>query len=126
MKMVLNTVILILLSFVVLSAQNQVAEELPKPIGGMKELQKNIVYPEEARKNGISGKVIIEATIDEKGNVVKTKILQSADTALDKSAVKAIEKTKFTPGKKANKAVKTTVAIPMMFKLDSDKKKSKK
>lgn len=126
MKKFVSTAILFFLSFIVLTAQTKVVDEMPTPVGGIMGIQKNVVYPENARKNGISGKVIVEATIDENGNVVKTKILKSADASLDEAAVKAIENTKFTPAKKDNKTVKMIVAIPIMFKLDSDKKKSQK
>lgn len=43
--------------------------------------------------------------------------MQSVNKELDKAAVTAIKKTKFTPAMKDNKPVKCEIAIPVKFKL---------
>ena len=126
MKMLFNTSIIFLFTFILLSAQTKEVDKVPTPLGGMKALQKNVVYPEDARKNGITGKVIVEATVDERGNVIKTKLLASVDPGLDGAAIKAIEMTKFIPAEKDNKKVKSNVTIPIMFRLNGDAKKTGK
>ena len=88
-----------------------------EPMADMALLQKNVVYPEMARKGGIEGKVIVRALIDKKGKVLKTEIEKSDSKILDQSAINAIRKTKFTPATKDNKPFKFWVTIPVMFKL---------
>lgn len=75
------------------------------------------VYPEEARKQGLEGDVIIEATLDEAGKVKEAKVLRGVD-GLNHAALDAIKQWAWEPvvvdGKP--KAVKYTVTI--RFKLD--------
>ncbi len=79
------------------------------------------VYPQVAKLAGIQGKVYVEATIDEKGNVVETKILKSDHESLEAAAVDAIKNTKFNPGvSKSNKKVKAKVVVPIVFKLEGN------
>jgi len=93
-------------------------EQMPKPIGGIKAIQKKIKYPESAKEEGIEGKVFILAFIDEKGNVVHTRVLKGIGGGCDKAAVKAVEETKFIPGRQRGKAVKVQVTVPILFKLN--------
>lgn len=104
-----------------LFAQDKLDKE-PFPAGGMGELASKVKYPEEAKKDNIQGKVIIQTVVDEKGDVVETKVLQSLGHGCDETALAAIKATKFTPGEKDGKKVKATVVIPISFKLDSNKK----
>jgi TonB family protein len=55
------------------------------------------IYPENCVKNEIEGIVILEATTDEKGNVVDAKVLRSAHPELDKSAIEAVKQWKYAP-----------------------------
>lgn len=75
------------------------------------------VYPEEARKQGLDGEVIVEATIDEVGKVKEVKVLRGVD-GLNQAALDAVKQWTYEPvvvdGKP--KAVKFTVTI--RFKLD--------
>ena len=103
-------------------SQTKEADKMPSPVGGIMAIAKNVVYPEEAKKAGVEGKVFIEATIDENGNVIKTSVKQSIGSGFDEAAIEAIRKTKFTPGTKDGQAVKTSVTIPVQFKLDGKKK----
>ena len=54
------------------------------------------VYPEAARKAGIQGIVLLEATTDEKGNVVNVKVLKSIPE-LDRAAIDALKQWKYEP-----------------------------
>ncbi len=94
-------------------------DEPPQPIGGYASIQKNLKYPELARKAGIETSVILGALIDERGNVVKTQILSETGTKMgfEESARNAVMATKWTPAKQRDKSVKVWVAIPIRFSL---------
>ncbi len=92
-------------------------DEMPEPIGGLYAIQSKIKYPEEAKRNGVEGKVFIQAFIDETGNVVEAKIIKGVGHGLDEAALEAVKQTKFTPGKQESKPVKVQVTIPIIFKL---------
>ena len=98
-------------------AQEENLDKYPEPIGGIEGLVKNLDYPASAKDSGIEGKVFVRVIIDETGTVTETSILKSVSEDCDKAAMDAIKKTKFTPGIKDNKPVKSEVTIPIMFKL---------
>jgi len=56
----------------------------------------NPFYPEEARKAGIEGIVLLEATTNEKGDVVKVQVLKSVPQ-LDQAAIDALRQWKYAP-----------------------------
>ncbi len=90
----------------------------PEPIGGFGAIQKNLKYPEIARKAGVEGTVIIQVLIDEKGRVIKTKVLKSlGNNGCDEAAISAIRKTRWKPAMQRDKPVKVWVSIPVIFKL---------
>lgn len=93
-------------------------DEIPKPIGGIKDISNRIVYPEKAKKEGIEGKVIVKLFIDEQGNPENSEILKGVYPLLDSEARNVLMNTKFTPGRKNGKAVKVQVIIPIIFKLN--------
>lgn len=93
-------------------------DDPPQPIGGFAAIQRNLKYPEIARKAGVEGRVMVHVQIDEKGNVVNTKILQSlGNNGCDEAAVEAIKSVKWKPAMQRDRAVKVWVAIPVVFKL---------
>jgi TonB family protein len=71
-------------------------------IGIDEELRKRIKYPEEARKIGVSGKIMIIAFLDEKGNVIGTKLDQGIGFGCDEAALDAVRQTKFKPSNEKN------------------------
>ena len=118
MKTMLNiSLILFLFLGVNLFAQEEKLDKYPEPIGGIEAMIKNVVYPVSAKDAGIQGKVLVKTIIDEMGNVVETEVLEGVNADCDKAAMDAITKTKFTPGIKNYKPVKSEVVIPIMFKL---------
>ena len=58
-------------------------DELLQPVGGYDEIQKNLSYPEFARKDAIAGKVVVEALINEKGRIEEMKIVESLSVECD-------------------------------------------
>ncbi|MGZ5453892.1 MAG: energy transducer TonB [Candidatus Aminicenantales bacterium] len=86
--------------------------------------QVNPVYPEEARKTGVEGVVILEAKADEEGNVVDARILRSIPV-LDQAALDAVKQWKYEPLIIDGKARKVlfTVTVRFAFK-EGDKSKT--
>lgn len=77
------------------------------------------VYPEEALKQGIQGVVIVEATIDEKGDVVAAKALpgKNPQPLLEEAALTSVKQWKFEPVIKDGKACKVTFSVTINFAL---------
>ena len=126
MKYSLITKIITLILFsasIQLTAQEKEADVMPEIIGGMKALGKNVVYPEQAKKAQITGKVFVKAVIDVEGNVKEASIIEGVHELLNKAAIDAVKKTKFKPGMKDGKPVDVEVTIPISFKLNGEKKK---
>jgi len=74
------------------------------------------VYPEEARKAGVEGIVILEAKADEQGNVVDSRILRSVP-ALDKAAIDAVKLRKYEPLVIDGKPRKAIFTVTVRFAL---------
>lgn len=93
-------------------------DEAPQPIGGFEAIQKKLVYPEIARKAGIEGQVTVYAHINERGEVVDTKILVPlGNSGCNEAAVAAIKAVKWRPAKQRDKPVAVWVSIPVRFRL---------
>ena len=90
----------------------------PKPVGGFAAIQKNLRYPEIARKAGIEGTVMVKMLVDESGEVVVTEIAESlGDNGCDEAAVEALKSVKWKPAMQKDKPVKVWVSIPVNFRL---------
>ena len=56
----------------------------------------NPVYPEEARKNGMQGVVILNVRSDEEGRVAQIEVLKSIP-GLDQAAIEAVKQWRYEP-----------------------------
>ncbi len=74
-------------------------------------------YSEEARKAKFQGTVVLFVVVDEHGNPRDIKILRPLGLGLDEKAVEAVEKWKFSPGKKDGKPVPVQAQIEVNFRL---------
>lgn len=90
-------------------------EDIEKPPRLIRKVEP--VYPEEAKKEGIQGVVIIEATTDKQGNVIQTKILKSESSLLNQPAVDALQQWKYEPVYKDGEPVGITFTVTITFKL---------
>jgi TonB family protein len=87
----------------------------PEKISGVPPL-----YTETARRARIMGVVIVEAIIDEQGNVTETKVLKGLPMGLDLAAVEAVETWKFKPATLAGRPVPVYFILTVNFQLDVD------
>ncbi|MCD4731486.1 MAG: energy transducer TonB [Bacteroidales bacterium] len=87
-------------------------DEAPKMLSTIK-----IAYPKEAKKNGIDGIVTISVLISKTGLVEEAEIVDGIPE-LDASAIKAIKKVKFKPGKHKGKPVNVWMDVPVHFEID--------
>ncbi len=93
-------------------------DEPPTPIGGFAAIQRKVVYPDIARRAGVEGRVTVYAQVDENGNVVRTKVVQSlGPNGCDEAAVQAIRSVKWKPAKQRDRSVKVWIAVPVDFRL---------
>ncbi|HEX2832319.1 MAG TPA: TonB family protein [Thermoanaerobaculia bacterium] len=75
-------------------------------------------YTESARKARIAGVVIVEAIIDENGNVDQVKVVKGLPAGLAEAAENAVRKWKFRPGTLNGRPVATIFNLTVNFKLD--------
>lgn len=73
------------------------------------------VYPDDLRRDGVSGVVTVSILIDEKGNVTEPKVIKTTHEAFSQPALDALAKWKFKPAKQAGEAVAMRVNIPIQF-----------
>ena len=82
---------------------------------------KNIKYPSDAAKKGISGKVYVQFAVNPKGEVADVKVVKGLDPSLDKEAARVIMSSpSWVPGKQSGTKIKQQFTIPVNFKLPSD------
>jgi TonB family protein len=66
--------------------------------------------------HGLKASVQIGFLIDEKGRVVKPRIVQSSNDSFNDLAIRCVRNWEFEPGKKGGKAVSVRVVVPLRFK----------
>ena len=66
---------------------------------------------------GLEGKVIIEAVIDENGNVIDAKVFKRLGGGLDEESLHAVQTTRFSPGLQRGKPIRVRINIPVKFVL---------
>lgn len=94
-----------------------VVEQRPELIGGIEALQEIVEYPAAAKEAGIEGKVFVQFTVDEQGNVQNPQVTRGVHALLDRAALEAVEQLEFEPGKQRGQAVKVQMSLPFTFKL---------
>jgi TonB family protein len=74
-------------------------------------------YSEEARKAKHQGTVMLYVQIDPSGHATNIKVVKSLGLGLDEKAIEAVQKWKFSPGKKDGKPVTVEATIEVNFRL---------
>lgn len=105
--------------------QNQifvVVEKMPTFPGGLKTLMtylaKNIHYPEQAKKQGIQGRVFVHFVINKDGSISNVRVLKGLSPECDAEAVRAVENMPhWIPGEQKGQKVRVAFNLPIKFSL---------
>ena len=107
------------------------SEKMPSYPGGsdamIKFLVSNIKYPEEAKKNKVTGTVFVSFIVRADGSVTDVKVLRGIGSGCDEEAVRVIKlMPNWEPGVEKGKAVDVMFNLPIKFNLDDEKKEEPK
>ncbi len=97
-----------------------VVEKQPEFPDGMKAMRayidKHLVYPEEARKAGITGTVFVAFVINADGSIQDAQVLKGIGYGCDEQAVQLIlGMPHWIPGRQQGKAVRVKYNLPIRF-----------
>lgn len=102
-----------------------IVEDMPTFNGGdpaiefVKYIFHNLHYPEEAFSNGISGRVIIQFTINPDGKLINPEVVGSAGPVLDQEAIRVVSSSPlWKPGYQKGKPVNVEFTFPMNFVIE--------
>lgn len=107
-----------------------VAEVRPQFPGGdaacIKFVMENLRYPEEAKKAGVQGRVVVRFVVKADGSVASPEIIRSVSPDLDAEALRIVgEMPRWTPGSVDGKPVDVQFVLPVTFRLKGDNAASK-
>ena len=93
----------------------------------IKFLSENIKYPEEARKQGISGRVYVTFVVEADGEITDIKLLRGIGGGCDEEAMRVVSiMPKWEPGYQRGVPVRVQFNLPIKYSLGKkDKNKSK-
>lgn len=99
-----------------------VVEEMPEFPGGRKQLMsylgKNIIYPEAAKNDEVSGRVFITFVIEKDGSVNEVKLLRGIGSGCDEEAIRVVSSMpKWKPGLADGNPVRVQYNLPIKFQL---------
>ena len=98
----------------------EVVEEMPRLVGGLEGLQRSVVYPPEARAEGVEGKVFVQFVVGETGAVEEAQAVRCPDERLCEAALAAVRAARFQPGMQRGRPVKVRFTLPVDFKLPDE------
>jgi TonB family protein len=79
-------------------------------------VQSNLMYPAEAVKNGIFGRVTVQFAVNYKGEVVNIKILHGVHPLIDKETIRVINSSpKWVAARQNGRVVNQLFVIPVIF-----------
>ena len=96
----------------------KVCEQMPTYEGGdaalMKYIGENLKYPEEAKKRGLQGRVVVGFIIEKDGSLTNFKVLRAVDRALDAEALRVVKgMPKWIPGRQNGQCVRVRYLLPI-------------
>lgn len=95
-------------------------DEMPELIGGLEEIQKQINYPEMAKRAGIEGRVYVQFIVNKQGEVENPVVVRGIGGGADEEALRVVKQAKFKPGLQRGKPVRVEYSLPVLFRLQND------
>ena len=102
-------------------------DKIPEFMGGdegrISYINKKLVYPVEAQKKGIQGRVIVNFIVEKDGSISSPQIVRGVDSLLDKTTIDLISgMPKWIPGELNNEIVRVKFTLPIVFRLQGMEK----
>lgn len=93
----------------------------PAPIAGFKHFYRYIAqhlhYPAKARKEGITGKVVLQFIVEKDGSLTNIKVLSGIEGGCNEEAVRVLRNAPhWKPGKQRGRPIKVRRTLPIVFK----------
>ena len=99
-----------------------VLDEAPEFPGGSEALRnyliENLRYPEQAKKDGVEGRVVVLFTVTEDGSILNVEVSQGIGSGCDEEAIRVVKAMpKWKPAIKDGKPAAGQYALPISFRL---------
>ena len=96
-------------------------EEYPSYEGGdtafIKFLQKNLLYPDKARRMGLEGRVFVQFVVEKDGSLSNVIVLKGMSGGFNEEAVRIMQTSpKWLAGKQRGRSVRVQMVVPITFK----------
>ena len=97
-------------------------EQMPEYPGGMQAmiefLQTNMKYPEDAAKQKVEGRVMVQFVVETDGSVSDVHVAKQVFPSLDAEAIRVVQAMpKWMPGKDKGKVVRVKYNLPIVFRM---------
>ena len=97
-------------------------EQIPEYPGGMQAmiefLQTNMKYPEDAAKQKVEGRVMVQFVVETDGSVSDVHVAKQVFPSLDAEAIRVVQAMpKWTPGKDKGRVVRVKYNLPIVFRM---------
>ena len=97
-------------------------EQMPEYPGGMQAmiafLQTNMKYPEDAAKQKVEGRVMVQFVVETDGSVTDVHVAKQVFPSLDAEAIRVVQAMpKWTPGKEKGNVVRVKYNLPIVFRM---------
>ena len=101
----------------------EIVEQMPRFPNGIDTLMhyiaEQIKYPEEAKKAGVQGRVLVGFIVEKDGSISDVKVLKGIGYGCDEEAKRVVSSMpNWEPGMHRGKAVRVKYLVPVNFKLD--------
>jgi protein TonB len=82
-------------------------------------------YPADAIRDGVQGRVMVDFVIEKDGSVTEVRVVKGVSEELDAEALRVVKASpKWKPGRVNGNRVRTSLTIPVEFKLEKKGEKS--
>jgi TonB family protein len=92
-------------------------DEMPQVAGGMSSIFMGMRYPEDARRAGAGGRVLIDFIVDLDGNARDLIVSESAGYGMDEEVIRLVRSATFIPARRNGEAVVARQNLPITFNL---------
>ena len=100
-----------------------VVEQMPEFPGGEEALYQflgsNLSYPDTAKEQNITGKVIVSFVVEKDGRITNAKVIKDIGGGCGEEALRVVNKMpRWKPGKQKGKPVRVQFSLPFVFNLE--------